>query len=174
MSPSPVAEAAAQSPNRPVPVAVDELHYLIRAQYKLLYVVSAEEERVERWLGELAALDSKPLRERWDVTAWQARQLSASMTASLPSSLTASGRDADSGRSTSAIASKGHIAEQDLLRAAAEVACVHQVEVTEKAVADEGDGEHEVRPVGRRLALERVDRIHDERGGGDDGDRGVC
>ena len=75
MSPSPVAEAAAQSPNRPVPVAVDELHYLIRAQYKLLYVVSAEEERVERWLGELAALDSKPLRERWDVTAWQARQL---------------------------------------------------------------------------------------------------
>ena len=75
MSPSPVAQAVAQSPNRPVPVAVDELHYLIRAQYKLLYVVSAEEERVERWLGELATLESKPLRERWDVTAWQARQL---------------------------------------------------------------------------------------------------
>ena len=75
MSQSPVAQAVAQSPNRPVPTAVDELHYLIRAQYKLLYVVSAEEERVERWLGELASLESTPLRERWDVTAWQARQL---------------------------------------------------------------------------------------------------
>ena len=47
---SPMADAAAASPNRPVPSAVDELHYLIRAQYKLVYVVSAEEERVERWL----------------------------------------------------------------------------------------------------------------------------
>ena len=75
MSQSPVAAAVAQSPHRPVPTAVDELHYLIRAQYKLLYVVSAEEERVERWLGELATLESKPLRERWDVTTWQARQL---------------------------------------------------------------------------------------------------
>lgn len=70
-----IQEAVAQSPHRPVPPAVDELHYLIRAQYKLLYVVSAEEERVERWLGELATLESKPLRDRWDVTAWQARQL---------------------------------------------------------------------------------------------------
>lgn len=70
-----VQEAVAASPNRPVPVAVDELHYLIRAQYKLLYVVSAEEARVERWLDELAQLDSAPLRERWDVTAWQPRQV---------------------------------------------------------------------------------------------------
>lgn len=72
---SAIHDAVAQSPNRPVPPAVDELHYLIRAQYKLLYIVSAEEERVERWLGELATLESAPLRERWDVTAWQPRQL---------------------------------------------------------------------------------------------------
>jgi ATP-dependent 26S proteasome regulatory subunit len=71
----PIAEAAAASPNRPVPSAVDELHYLIRAQYKLVYVVSAEEERVERWLRDLAVLDSPALRQRWDVTQWQARQL---------------------------------------------------------------------------------------------------
>jgi ATP-dependent 26S proteasome regulatory subunit len=72
---SPIAEAAAASPNRPVPSAVDELHYLIRAQYKLIYVVSAEEDRVERWMRDLAVLDSPPLRERWDVTNWQPRQL---------------------------------------------------------------------------------------------------
>lgn len=72
---SQVQDAAAASPNRPVPAAVDELHYLIRAQYKLLYVVSAEEARVERWVEELAQLDSAPLRERWDVTAWQPRQV---------------------------------------------------------------------------------------------------
>jgi ATP-dependent 26S proteasome regulatory subunit len=72
---SPIAEAVAASPHRPVPAAVDELHYLIRAQYKLVYVVSAEEERVEKWLRDLAVLDSPQLRERWDVTNWQARQL---------------------------------------------------------------------------------------------------
>lgn len=72
---SQVQDAAAASPNRPVPPAVDELHYLIRAQYKLLYVVSAEEARVERWVEELAQLDAAPLRERWDVTAWQPRQV---------------------------------------------------------------------------------------------------
>ncbi len=72
---NPVAEAALAAPNRPVPPAVDELHYLIRAQYKLVYVVSAEEERVEKWLRDLAVLDSPQLRERWDVTAWQPRQL---------------------------------------------------------------------------------------------------
>src|SRR5450756_135726 len=42
----------------------------------------------------------------------QARQLSASITASLPSSLTSSGRGADPGRSTSVMAPKGHIVEQ--------------------------------------------------------------
>ncbi len=72
---SPIADAVANSPNRPVPPAVDELHYLIRAQYKLLYVVSAEEDRVERWLKELATLENPVLRERWDVTNWQSRQL---------------------------------------------------------------------------------------------------
>ncbi len=70
-----IAEATAASPHRPVPPAVDELHYLIRAQYKLIYVVSAEEERVEKWLRDLAVLDSPGLRERWDVTNWQPRQL---------------------------------------------------------------------------------------------------
>src|SRR5512146_1512281 len=72
---SPIAEAAAASPARPVPGAVDELHFLIRAQYKLIYVVSAEEDRVERWMRDLAVLDSPNLRERWDVTNWQPRQL---------------------------------------------------------------------------------------------------
>lgn len=71
----PVVEAAVSSPNRPVPPAVDDLHYLIRAQYKLIYVVSAEEDRVENWLRDLAVLDSPVLRDRWDVTAWQPRQL---------------------------------------------------------------------------------------------------
>jgi ATP-dependent 26S proteasome regulatory subunit len=75
MSSNMVTEAAEASPFRPVPPAVDDLHYLIRAQYKLLYVVSAEEERVEKWLRDLAVLDSPMLRERWDVTAWQPRQL---------------------------------------------------------------------------------------------------
>ena len=72
---SPIADAVAASPNRPVPPSVDELHYLIRAQYKLIYVVSAEEERVEYWLKELATLESTQLREKWDVTKWQSRQL---------------------------------------------------------------------------------------------------
>lgn len=72
---NPVVDAAAAAANRPIPLAVDELHYLIRAQYKLLYVVSAEEERVERWIQELALLESTVLRERWDVTAWQPRQV---------------------------------------------------------------------------------------------------
>ena len=71
----PVVDAAVSSPNRPVPTAVDDLHYLIRAQYKLIYVVSAEEDRVESWLRDLAVLDSPVLRDRWDVTAWQPRQL---------------------------------------------------------------------------------------------------
>ena len=75
MTQNAIAEAVARSPHRPVPTAVDELHYLIRAQYKLIYVVSAEEERVERWMRDLAVLDSPQLRERWDVTNWQPRQL---------------------------------------------------------------------------------------------------
>ena len=33
MTQNAIAEAVARSPNRPVPTAVDELHYLIRAQY---------------------------------------------------------------------------------------------------------------------------------------------
>ena len=70
-----IAEAEAVSPNRPVPTAVDELHYLIRAQYKLIYVVSAEEDRVEEWVRSLAVLDSPVLREKWDVTNWQPRQV---------------------------------------------------------------------------------------------------
>lgn len=74
MASHPIADAAAASPNRPVPPAVDELHYLIRAQYNLVYVVSAEEERVERWVRDLAVLDSQTLRERWDVGQWQPRQ----------------------------------------------------------------------------------------------------
>ena len=75
MTQNAIAEASARSPHRQVPPAVDELHYLIRAQYKLIYVVSAEEERVERWMRDLAILDNPVLRERWDVTNWQARQL---------------------------------------------------------------------------------------------------
>ncbi|MBM4342467.1 MAG: AAA family ATPase [Deltaproteobacteria bacterium] len=74
MASHPIADAAAASPNRPVPPAVDELHYLIRAQYNLVYVVSAEEERVEKWVRDLAVLDSQTLRERWDVGQWQPRQ----------------------------------------------------------------------------------------------------
>jgi ATP-dependent 26S proteasome regulatory subunit len=70
---NPVAEAARAAAGRPVPTAVDELHYLIRAQYKLLYVVSPEEARVEGWLQELATLESQPLRQRWDVTNWKPR-----------------------------------------------------------------------------------------------------
>ena len=70
---NPVADAAAASSARPVPAAVDDLHYLIRAQYKLLYVVSAEEARVETWLRELALLERESLRERWDITNWKAR-----------------------------------------------------------------------------------------------------
>ena len=72
-SDNPVVEAAAASPNRPVPTAVDELHYLIRAQYKLLYVVSAEEARCEAWLRDLALLEREALRDRWDITNWKAR-----------------------------------------------------------------------------------------------------
>lgn len=75
MANNPIVEAAAASPNRPVPPAVDELHFLIRAQYNLVYVVSAEEERVERWMRDLAVLDSPMLRERWDVGQWQPRQM---------------------------------------------------------------------------------------------------
>lgn len=71
---SPVAAAAATDPNRPIPAAVDELHYLIRAQYKLVYVVSPEESRVEKWISELCSLDNDLLRQRWDVTSWKARQ----------------------------------------------------------------------------------------------------
>lgn len=71
---NPVPEAATNAPNRPVPASVDELHYLIRAQYKLIYVASPEESRVERWLGELARLDNPVLRERWDITTWKPRQ----------------------------------------------------------------------------------------------------
>jgi hypothetical protein len=72
---SPVAEAAAASPNRTVPPAVDELHFLVRAQYKLIYVVSAEEDRVERWLKEIATAEAPLLRQRWDVGQWKPRQL---------------------------------------------------------------------------------------------------
>ena len=72
-SDNPVVEAAAASPTRPVPAAVDELHYLIRAQYKLLYVVSAEEARCESWLRDLALLDREALRDRWDITNWKPR-----------------------------------------------------------------------------------------------------
>ncbi len=72
-SDNPVVEAAAASPNRPVPAAVDELHYLIRAQYKLLYVVSAEEARCESWLRDLALLERESLRDRWDITNWKPR-----------------------------------------------------------------------------------------------------
>ena len=71
---TPVAAAAQTDPNRPIPPAVDDLHYLIRAQYKLVYVVSAEEARVEKWVAELCSLDSDLLRQRWDVTSWKARQ----------------------------------------------------------------------------------------------------
>ncbi|MSP91608.1 MAG: AAA family ATPase [Myxococcales bacterium] len=74
-SASPIAEAVAASPGRTVPAAVDELHYLVRAQYKLIYIVSAEEDRVESWLRDVAVLDSPHLRERWDVTTWKPRQL---------------------------------------------------------------------------------------------------
>jgi SpoVK/Ycf46/Vps4 family AAA+-type ATPase len=70
---NPVKEAATAAAGRPVPAAVDELHYLIRAQYKLLYVVSPEEARVESWVRELATLESAVLRERWDITNWTAR-----------------------------------------------------------------------------------------------------
>lgn len=71
---NPVAAAAAVAPNRPVPKAVDDLHYLIRAQYKLVYVASAEEARVERWVRDLAHLDNQVLRDRWDITNWKSRQ----------------------------------------------------------------------------------------------------
>ncbi len=70
---NPVPEAARMAQGRPVPSAVDELHYLIRAQYKLLYVVSPEESRVEGWLKELALLENAQLRDRWDITNWTAR-----------------------------------------------------------------------------------------------------
>jgi ATP-dependent 26S proteasome regulatory subunit len=70
---NPVKEAAGAAAGRPVPAAVDELHYLIRAQYKLLYVVSPEEARVESWVRELATLENIHLRERWDITNWTAR-----------------------------------------------------------------------------------------------------
>ncbi len=67
-------DAARAAADRPIPRAVDELHYLIRAQYKLVYVASAEEARVERWLHELADLDHSPgLKKRWDVTNWKTR-----------------------------------------------------------------------------------------------------
>jgi SpoVK/Ycf46/Vps4 family AAA+-type ATPase len=71
---TPVAAATRTDPNRPVPPAVDELHFLIRAQYKLVYVVSPEESRVEKWINELCTLESEVLRERWDVTSWKSRQ----------------------------------------------------------------------------------------------------
>ncbi len=71
---NPVPAAVAADQNRPIPRAVDELHYLIRAQYKLVYVASAEEQRVESWVRELAHLDSAQLRERWDITNWKSRQ----------------------------------------------------------------------------------------------------
>ena len=71
---NPVNEAVSVDPNRPVPRAVEELHYLIRAQYKLVYVASAEEQRVERWIRDLAHLDNEVLRQRWDITNWKSRQ----------------------------------------------------------------------------------------------------
>ncbi len=73
----PVVDATEQAQNRPIPAAVDELHYLIRAQYKMIYVVSAEEGRVERWIQELAHLDKPALRERWMCTNWNSRQFIA-------------------------------------------------------------------------------------------------
>ena len=73
-SENPVMDAVAVAKNRPVPKAVDDLHYLIRAQYKLVYVASAEEARVERWVRELAHLDNEVLRDRWDITNWKSRQ----------------------------------------------------------------------------------------------------
>ena len=73
-STNPVSEAVAVDPNRPVPRAVEDLHYLIRAQYKLVYVASAEEQRVERWIRDLAHLDNETLRKRWDITNWKSRQ----------------------------------------------------------------------------------------------------
>ena len=69
----PVVEASERSDSRPIPPAVDELHYLIRAQYKMIYVVSAEEGRVEHWLQELAHLDKKALRDRWSCSNWNSR-----------------------------------------------------------------------------------------------------
>ena len=73
----PVVEAAERSDHRPIPPAVDELHFLIRAQYKMIYVVSAEEGRVEHWLQELAHLDKKALRDRWSCSNWNPRQFIA-------------------------------------------------------------------------------------------------
>jgi len=58
-----------------VPKAVDELHYLIRAQYKLLYVVSAEEQRVESWLKRLSTLPEDQLKKRYDAANWSPRVL---------------------------------------------------------------------------------------------------
>jgi len=71
---NPVAAAARTDPNRPIPRAVDDLHYLIRAQYKLVYVVSPEEARVEKWVQELCTIESDQLRQRWDITSWKSRQ----------------------------------------------------------------------------------------------------
>ncbi len=71
---NPVAANAATDPNRPIPKAVDELHYLIRAQYKLVYVVSPEESRVEKWIQELCTIENEHLRQRWDITSWKSRQ----------------------------------------------------------------------------------------------------
>ncbi len=73
----PVVNATEQAQNRPIPEAVDELHYLIRAQYKMIYVVSAEEGRVERWIQELTHLDKQGLRQRWNCTNWKSRQFIA-------------------------------------------------------------------------------------------------
>ena len=73
----PVVNAPEQAQNRPIPEAVDELHYLIRAQYKMIYVVSAEEGRVERWIQELTHLDKQGLRQRWNCTNWKSRQFIA-------------------------------------------------------------------------------------------------
>lgn len=74
---NPVTEATENSESRPIPSAVDELHYLIRAQYKLIYVVSAEENRVEKWIEELSHLSNPVLRNRWKLSAWKSRQFIA-------------------------------------------------------------------------------------------------
>ena len=71
---NPVPSSARTDPNRPIPKAVDDLHFLIRAQYKLVYVVSPEESRVEKWIKELSGDLSADLREKWDVTSWKPRQ----------------------------------------------------------------------------------------------------